>query len=1374
LGDTPAGYGSVGQSVVVGSDGSSLAFSGVAGGSSTFADLTDTVSSLGNEGQVVVVSGTKLAFSGITPLVSAFSDLTDTPGSLGSAGQSVVVSSDGNSLMFSGVTGGGGTASAFPDLTDTPGSLGNAGQSVVVSSDGNSLIFSGVTGGGGTASAFPDLTDTPTGLGGEGQVVVVSGSGLAFSGITLTSTTVVSGTFSQFTQLIDTPSGIEDGKFIIGSGTGLAFSGFDSLVTTGQTGSFGGASAFTGLSDTPGSLGSAGQSVVVSADGNSLVFSGVSGGVTTGTGGVTTSNSGILGEDLFTGDGVATGFMMTRAPVNDFSITVAVNGLLQIPGNNYDLISGRSGLLFPEAPSSGVEIDVRHLGGLVGPSGEQGPQGIQGESTGVVGALASDLFTGDGSTASYNLTNSIGEAKNIIVSVNGLLQSPVTNYTISGSGLTFPEAPSSGLEIEVRHLAGIRGPSGVAGADGAAGAASFIALSDTVGSLGAEGQVPVVSGSTLAFSGISDSVDLSAVDQNIIPDGTNTRDLGTTGKRWRDLYLSGTSIYLGQQVLQESGGVLKLSTNNGSTFSNVTTKTVADDSYVSIASSSSQAVYDFDSTANFNNTSAAFSDGMLNPATGGRLELDLATGMFIEEYNNTNKIDSDNSSNFAVDSKLKIEQVLNTGDGSDGDVSVTGSSTYTIDQDTLISGRTVADAVSYTLTNLTSTVATCSATVSGIAAGDEVMLYCAQGYSSANTDNWGNYEFLTVDSVSTTDITFTTSKSKFYGSSASADANIGTGASAMKVIVQRVPNYQNLTVANGSTMTCSNYEDTGGTGGKMVFRVGGTLSLQGLLSVSYKGYVGGTSGPNQGGSFREPWDNGTWNSARNYSGGGGRDSDTGGNTPGGGANYANGTAGSCQGGLSYVNLGLITSNTDDSKIFMGGGGGYLNANGGSGGGLAYIHAADLTTYSTADFEAKGTNGTTGGYLNGYGGRGGGGGSFYVTVNTTTLNSTNIDIRAGSNPNYGYNAGIGRFFFKYITLSAGSLLTGDGIDNVNLAGVFRSSATIQSTNILSTAGQVDSINRLLTTVTSLPGGSQATIQFATGTGAGFYWQDATGGSGLSSTLTAGTDTETDLSSLNWSGTNFYYKLTLTGNGASTPEIDTLKLDYDPDLFIGTEQTWTSQALGNGVKRITPTSFTAFWTDDSDNIKPKYQLLGSDTSDFSSINYYPGVSNYYQDGGTYDIDNETAFDLTTAITQYNKYWKVKVYISSGPTAADAPTVNRVRLNANLADGFDAKGISKAWVNFIGVTGGNATITDSLNVNSVSRTSTGIYNVNFSGHFDDTNYMFTAGGYQNEGGYAVMPVRDATGTISVSGYQIAIVSGQNRIDSTGQGVYLSFLGS
>ena len=259
------------------------------------------------------------------------------------------------------------------------------------------------------------------------------------------------------------------------------------------------------------------QSVVVSADGNSLMFSGVtgsSGGDTIIITGATTSVSGILGNDLFTGDGIKTGFMMSRAPINAFSIAVAVNGLSQAPGTNYDLTSGNSGITFPEAPSSGIEIDVRHLGGLVGPSGVQGPVG---PGTGVQGTLASDLFTGDGATTDFDLSSSIDYPRNTIVSINGLLQSPVTNYTISGSGLTFPEAPSSGLEVEVRHLAGIEGPSGAPGVDG------------------------------------TGAVDLSAIDQHVLPDTTNTYDLGSTGKRWRDLYLTGTSIYLGQQVLNESG-----------------------------------------------------------------------------------------------------------------------------------------------------------------------------------------------------------------------------------------------------------------------------------------------------------------------------------------------------------------------------------------------------------------------------------------------------------------------------------------------------------------------------------------------------------------------------------------------------------------------------------------------------------------------------------------------------------------------------------------------------------------------------------------------------------------------------------------------------
>jgi hypothetical protein len=792
---------------------------------------------------------------------------------------------------------------------------------------------------------------------------------------------------------------------------------------------------------------------------------------------------------------------------------------------------------------------------------------------------------------------------------------------------------------------------------------------------------------------------------------------------------------------------------------------------------------------------------MLNPVTGGRLELDLATGMFIEEYSNTNSIDTNNSSGYAIDGKAKIEQQINVGDASDGDVTVPLSGTYTMDTDSLISNRTVPDAVAFNADSFTTNTVVLTDTPSGIAAGDEVIIYCAQGHgthtrTSGNTApnsrrvNVGNYEFLTVDSVDagSKTITFTTTKEKYYGNASGSDSTVGTGGSEMKVIVQRVPHYANLTVSESATMTASRWNGT--KGGLMIFRVGGTLTNNGIIDAAGIGYRGGPAGAafSSRGATGEsimggPFGYSSDSIARNDAGGGshsgkgtggnhhGDDELVDGNTTGNYYNYTN--------PYDYLQFSgnILSSITDYSKLLFGSGGaGVRNGHGGDGGGIIYFHANVYVQDGTANIRSSYHNGgwsqpSDSNRKPGYGA----GGEIQIFVNSVTLTGNSFSV-AGAG--YTANGSVtrsssGRFRMTYVSLS-GSIYSGTYFYSSQIAGAFSTSAIIQSTNILSSAGQVDSIQSLLTTMNTLPGSSAATVQFAQGTGTGYYWQDSTGGSGLSNTIPIGTSQTTSLSSLNWSGSNFYYKISLSGNGSATPIIDQLKVDYSPDIYIGTEQNWISQALGDGTKRISPTSFTAYWTDDSDSIKPKYQLIGSNTSDFASTNVYPGASDYYQDGGTYDIDNAVSFDLTTAVTQYNKYWKIKVYISSGPTITDAPTVDRVKLNVNLESDFDNKGIAQAWVNFIGVTGGNATITDSLNVSSVNRISTGVYNVNFSENFDDANYMFTAGGYQNDGGWPVAPVRDLTGAISASGYQIAIVSGQTRIDSTGEGVYLSFLGS
>ena len=65
---------------------------------------------------------------------------------------------------------------------------------------------------------------------------------------------------------------------------------------------------------------------------------------------------------------------------------------------------------------------------------------------------------------------------------------------------------------------------------------------------------------TVANFNDGSSVDLSSVDQDILPDTTNTRNLGSTSKRWAELYLSGSTINLGGSTISSDGtGTINIS-----------------------------------------------------------------------------------------------------------------------------------------------------------------------------------------------------------------------------------------------------------------------------------------------------------------------------------------------------------------------------------------------------------------------------------------------------------------------------------------------------------------------------------------------------------------------------------------------------------------------------------------------------------------------------------------------------------------------------------------------------------------------------------------------------------------------------------------------
>jgi hypothetical protein len=163
---------------------------------------------------------------------------------------------------------------------------------------------------------------------------------------------------------------------------------------------------------------------------------------------------------------------------------------------------------------------------------------------------------------------------------------------------------------------------------------------------------------------------------------------------------------------------------------------------------------------------------------------------------------------------------------------VTVSSESNISTTAISTGRVCAESVAYAVTALTATTATLSSEpVAGcLEPGDEVMLINMQG-TPTTTPNIGVFELLHVQTVVGDVVTFTTSKAKFYGSADNSDADIGAAPGQQRVVLQRVPTFGKLTIANGSTLTASAWD--GSTGGIVAvransFTIDGTVSARGL------------------------------------------------------------------------------------------------------------------------------------------------------------------------------------------------------------------------------------------------------------------------------------------------------------------------------------------------------------------------------------------------------------------------------------------------------------------------------------------------------------------------------------------------------------------
>jgi hypothetical protein len=139
---------------------------------------------------------------------------------------------------------------------------------------------------------------------------------------------------------------------------------------------------------------------------------------------------------------------LTIASSSDGNITLnaAGNGLVVIAGTDAFVIPVGNTAQRPTPPIQGSlryntiieEVEV-YDGGAWVPVGSQ------------FNPITNQIITPDGSNLSYTLTQTATDAT-VIVSTNGVLQSPSVAYSISGNVITFAEIPQSTDIIDVRFI----------------------------------------------------------------------------------------------------------------------------------------------------------------------------------------------------------------------------------------------------------------------------------------------------------------------------------------------------------------------------------------------------------------------------------------------------------------------------------------------------------------------------------------------------------------------------------------------------------------------------------------------------------------------------------------------------------------------------------------------------------------------------------------------------------------------------------------------------------------------------------------------------------------------------------------------------------
>ena len=198
-------------------------------------------------------------------------------------------------------------------------------------------------------------------------------------------------------------------------------------------------------------------------------------------------------KDTFTGDGSTTTFDISQECPSANDLMVFVDNVRQEPGSGKSYTLGLDGsnllkrITFDAAPAASAEIYV--INPTLSPEVVQTAESSKNLETSAITSktelsevaadddvlllfdtsagvlkkiqksnIAATLsyvtrnYTGDGSTSAFTVTSGTA-VDNVIVTENGVVQVPTTDYQISGTTLTYQGgAPASGVAIQIRDL----------------------------------------------------------------------------------------------------------------------------------------------------------------------------------------------------------------------------------------------------------------------------------------------------------------------------------------------------------------------------------------------------------------------------------------------------------------------------------------------------------------------------------------------------------------------------------------------------------------------------------------------------------------------------------------------------------------------------------------------------------------------------------------------------------------------------------------------------------------------------------------------------------------------------------------------------------